>query len=96
MTQELRMLLKVSVHAVKKHNTNQWQASFTGLGVQIEGITPSDAICNYLKWVESRLASADPDSVIAADLGINEAWIPESRSVFASKKAPSRGSNLRG
>jgi hypothetical protein len=83
MTQELRMLLKVSVHAIKKHDSNLWKASFTGLGVQIEGATPSEAICNYLKWVETRLASSGSDSLIATELGIDEAWISTSREVFS-------------
>jgi len=84
MTTEIRLLLKVSVHAVKKHNSNLWLASFTGLGVQVEGTNPSNAICNYLEWVKKRLLSTDIENEIANDLGIGEEWIPAAREVFCS------------
>jgi len=75
MTQELRMLLKVSIHAIKSHKSDLWNATFTGDGTKRSGATPFEAIRNYLDWVEERLQSNDTDEAIASDLGIGVEWI---------------------
>jgi len=82
MTQELRMLLKVSVHAIKSPVGNHWNASFMDKGYKATGSTPFQAIRNYLTWVEERLESNDTDETLASDFGIGVEWIDSLRDVL--------------
>ena len=81
MTLELRMLLKVSIHAVKSP-TGIWNAGFMDKGHKASGNTPFEATRNYMRWVEQRLLSGDNDDAIASDLGIDACWIESLREVL--------------
>lgn len=84
MSQELRMLLKVSVHAIKSP-MGKWNASFMDKGYKATGDTPFEAIANYMSWVALRLESGDSDDAIALDFGIDSIWIPSLKEVLTAE-----------
>lgn len=93
MSLELRMLLKVSIHAIKSP-TGGWNASFMDKGYKASGSTPFQAISNYMEWVEARLNSGDSDEVLAADFGIEAIWIPSLRAVLSEPLDQAKEKNL--